>query len=250
MIDYTFDQVYEFFEGILWPKTPFRISSYVVNLFIVILLANLLGLALDIFIYPFPAREHYIQSPTLDVHFTLALAIVSVMVTLIIEMKAKGIWHFFYAYFPFRGKKFIMVEKWTVPNSMFYLFRLPVKLFDIMISLFIGALNIVGTLAKVISLAFRLYGNLLAGSILLGVLGVTIANMTKSWLGVEFPIIITLIFYLQSMLVAFVQAFAFSLLTSIFIKITLEEQREKMQKAELQLKQQITQQLVHQIQNY
>jgi len=133
---------------------------------------------------------------------------------------------------------------------MFYLFRLPVKLFDIVISLFIGALNIIGTLAKVISLAFRLYGNLLAGSILLGVLGVTIANITKSWLGVEFPIIVTLIFYLQSTLVAVIQAFAFSLLTSIFIKITLEEQREKRQKAEQQLKQHITQQLVHQIQNY
>jgi F-type H+-transporting ATPase subunit a len=133
---------------------------------------------------------------------------------------------------------------------MFYLFRLPVKLFDIGISLFIGALNIVGTFAKVISLAFRLYGNLLAGSILLGVLGITIANITKSWIGVEFPIIVTLIFYLQSTLVAVIQAFAFSLLTSIFIKITLEEQREKKQKAELQLKQHINQQLMHQIQTY
>jgi len=77
----------------------------------VILLANLLGLALDILIYPFPAREHYIQSPTVDIHFTLALAIVSVIVTLIIEVKVRGIWRFFYEYFPIRGKKFIMVEK-------------------------------------------------------------------------------------------------------------------------------------------
>ena len=76
-----------------------------------ILLANLLGLALDILIYPFPAREHYIQSPTVDIHFTLALAIVSVIVTLIIEVKVRGIWRFFYEYFPIRGKKFIMVEK-------------------------------------------------------------------------------------------------------------------------------------------
>ena len=90
-IDYVFDQVYEFFEGILGTKAPFWITSYVVNLFIVILLANLLGLALDILIYPIPAREHYIQSPTVDIHFTLALAIVSVIITLIVEIKVRGI---------------------------------------------------------------------------------------------------------------------------------------------------------------
>ena len=143
-----------------------------------------------------------------------------------------------------------MVEKGVLPNALFYIFRLPVKLFDIMISLFVGALNIIGIIAKVISLAFRLYGNILAGSVLLGVLGITIANMTKSWIGVEFPLFIPLIFYLQSTLVAVVQAFAFSLLTSIFIKITLEEQQEKKQETKLQLKQHINQQLVHQIQNY
>jgi F0F1-type ATP synthase membrane subunit a len=42
--------------------------------------------------------------------------------------------------------------------------------FDVVISLFIGILNIVGTVAKVISLAFRLYGNMMAGSLLLAII--------------------------------------------------------------------------------
>jgi F0F1-type ATP synthase membrane subunit a len=65
---------------------------------------------------------------------------------------------------------------------MGYFLRLPAKLFDIIISLFIGVLNIVGTLAKVISLAFRLYGNMMAGSLLLSVMIVMMGQMTKNWL--------------------------------------------------------------------
>jgi len=143
-----------------------------------------------------------------------------------------------------------MVERGVVSDPIFYLFRLPVKLFDILISFFISALNMVGIFAKVISLAFRLYGNLLAGSILLGVLGVTLASVSKSWFGIQFPLLVPLIFYLQSALVAVVQALAFSLLTSIFIKIVLEEQRKKKLKVKTQLRQHITQQLVRQIQTY
>jgi F-type H+-transporting ATPase subunit a len=57
-----------------------------------------------------------------------------------------------------------------------------VKVFDIVISLFIGFLDIVGTIAKVISLAFRLYGNMMAGSILLSVIVTMLGTATKSWL--------------------------------------------------------------------
>jgi F-type H+-transporting ATPase subunit a len=105
------------------------------------------------------------------------------------------------------------------------LLRLPAKLFDIIISLFIGILNIIGTFAKVISLAFRLYGNMMAGSLLLAIIIGMLGQVTKSWLaGWEFPFLVPLIFYAQSALTAVVQAFVFSLLTSVFIKMSLEEE--------------------------
>ena len=50
-----------------------------------------MGLLLDIFSYPFPVLGQYIQSPTLDIHFTLSLAVISVVITLVIEIKLKGI---------------------------------------------------------------------------------------------------------------------------------------------------------------
>lgn len=68
----------------------------------------------------------------------------------------------------------------------------------------------------------------MAGSILLAVIGVMMGQMTKTWLaGREFPIVLPLIFYLQSALTAIVQAFVFSLLTSVFIKMSLEEGQKK-----------------------
>jgi F-type H+-transporting ATPase subunit a len=57
-----------------------------------------------------------------------------------------------------------------------------VKAFDSVISLFIGFLDVIGTFAKVISLAFRLYGNMMAGSILLSVIVTMLGTATKSWL--------------------------------------------------------------------
>lgn len=60
-----------------------------VNLFIVILFANIVGLFIDILIFPFPALEQVIQSPTTDITFTLALAIVSVLLLIVLEWRVK-----------------------------------------------------------------------------------------------------------------------------------------------------------------
>jgi len=55
---------------------------------------------------------------------------------------------------------------------LFYIAWPLAKIFDIVVSMFIGLLDVVGIVAKMISLAFRLYGNMLAGTVLLGLLTV------------------------------------------------------------------------------
>jgi F-type H+-transporting ATPase subunit a len=144
------------------------VKSYIINLFLVILIANLLGLVLDILSVPFPLLELYLKNPTGDISFTLALAICSMFIVLLVEAKTKGLGRFLYGYFPIWGTNLFQLPK---PSSLTtYLLRPTAKLFDIVISLFMGLLNIIGTLAKVISLAFRLYGNMLAGSFLLAII--------------------------------------------------------------------------------
>lgn len=94
-----------------------------------------------------------------------------------------------------------------------------IKIFDICISIFLSLLEIVGILAKVISLSFRLFGNMISGTILLGMLVVGLGGITTSWFGFDFPIIFPVLIYLQEILVAFIQALVFPLLVSIFIRV-------------------------------
>ena len=247
VIDYLVESAYNFFEDILWSNAPFWIKSYVTNLFLIILIANILGLGLDILISCFPILEHYIQSPTNDLSFTLALAVISIIIVLIVEVKTKGLGNFFYSYVPIFGTNLISLPKWNLPIVLHYGLAIFVKIFDIIISLFIGILNMIGTIAKVISLAFRLYGNMLAGSILLSVIVMMLGDMTTSranWL--ELPLLVPLIFYLQAALTAVIQAFVFSLLTSIFIKMSLEE-GEKTKKEEIPIPEQLAQSIQREI---
>ena len=92
------EKVYDFFEEVVGADAPFRIRSYVINLFLIILIANLLGLAIDILITPFPNLSTLIASPTGNLNFTLALAICSVIITLIIEIKSKKLTQFLKKY--------------------------------------------------------------------------------------------------------------------------------------------------------
>ncbi|GHV27792.1 hypothetical protein FACS1894176_10010 [Bacteroidia bacterium] len=170
LVEYLVESIYNFFEEILGEKAPFWIKSYITNLFLVILIANAIGLLLDILISPFPMLEYYIQNPTGDISFTLALAICSIFIVLTVEAKMKGLGSFLYSYFPVWGTDLFKLSKPSGSVWTFYLIRPFAKVFDIVISLFIGILNIVGTVAKVISLAFRLYGNMMAGSLLLAII--------------------------------------------------------------------------------
>jgi F-type H+-transporting ATPase subunit a len=167
LVEYLVESIYNFFEEILGEKAPFWIKSYVTNLFLIILIANVIGLLLDILISPFPVLEQYIQNPTGDISFTLALAVCSIFIVLRVEAKTKGLGSFLYSYFPVWGTDLFKLSKKSESVWMFYLIRPFAKVFDIVISLFIGILNIIGIIAKVISLAFRLYGNMMAGSLLL-----------------------------------------------------------------------------------
>jgi F0F1-type ATP synthase membrane subunit a len=64
---------------------------------------------------------------------------------------------------------------------------------------------------------------MMSGTILLGMLVLWMNTLTSNISWVEFPILFPLIVVLQWLLVAVIQAFVFSLLTAIFIKVATEE---------------------------
>jgi len=221
-----FENMYEFFEEVLWRDQKRAFKIYIVTLFFIILTSNLLWYIMDLIRVVFidiEALPSFIAIPTTSFNFNLALAWVSVFVMLYIQFRHLGIIKFFLEYLPITGKWILKMEKWTLIAPIYYPLKFIVTLWDIAISLFVWILDIIGIWAKVISLTSRLYGNMLAWWILLWLL-ISWVNLMFQWIFADwFPLIWPLILYIQWLLVALIQAFVFPLLIAIFIKIAVQE---------------------------
>ncbi len=91
-------------------------------------------------------------------------------------------------------------------------FRSPLKFF-------LGIMDLIGELAKIISLSFRLFGNIFAGE----VLGAVMLFLV--------PFFVPLPFMFLGLLTAVVQAFVFSVLTLVFISMASDIGEEETVKA-------------------
>lgn len=78
------------------------------------------------------------------------------------------------------------------------------------LNFFLGLMDLIGELAKIISLSFRLFGNIFAGEVLAAVM-LFLA-----------PFVVPLPFMFLSILTAVVQPFVFSVLTLVFISMASE----------------------------
>ena len=79
------------------------------------------------------------------------------------------------------------------------------------IHFFVGILELIGELAKVLSFSFRLFGNIFAGEVLLLIIMTLV------------PVIAPLPFIMLEFFVGFIQALVFAMLTLIFLKIATAE---------------------------
>ena len=118
-----------------------------------------------------------------DLNTTLALALISLFATHYLSIKYLGLDGYLAKFFSL--------------NPIF---------------LFVGLMEIVGEFTKILSLSFRLYGNIFAGEVLL-----TTAS-TK-----VFAYIVPIPFYFLEILVGFVQALIFAMLTLVFMVILTQK---------------------------
>lgn len=125
----------------------------------------------------------FLRSANSDLNTTLALALISVVAIQLYGMKKLGAWGHWSKFFNFREGP---------------------------IHFFVGLLELVGELAKVMSFSFRLFGNVFAGEVLL----LIIMNLA--------PFFAPTPFLLLEIFVGFIQALVFAMLTLIFIKFATE----------------------------
>jgi F-type H+-transporting ATPase subunit a len=130
----------------------------------------------------------FFRAPSTDLNFPLALALVTVTLS---------------QYFGLRALKLGYVKKFFNFSG----FKKGVLMGAAM--LIAGLLEIVSEFAKIISLTFRLFGNILAGEVLLAVLAFLV------------PYLISVPFYGLEVFVGFVQALVFFMLSLVFFSLAV-----------------------------
>jgi F-type H+-transporting ATPase subunit a len=159
-----------------------RYIPFVLTLFFFILFCNLFGLV------------PYGSTPTGNISVTLTLAVVTFIVVEIAGMKALG-----------RGYLDTIIY-W--PHDM----SLPLKL---MLSPIMTPVEIIGKFTKPFALTIRLFANMIAGHvIILALIGLI---FMFGWAVSLAAIPMALFIMFLEILVAFIQAFVFSLLAAVFI---------------------------------
>jgi F-type H+-transporting ATPase subunit a len=128
----------------------------------------------------------FVRVVSTDLNFTVALAIIAVIAVQVVGVKSQGIKYF--------------TKFWNVKTF----FRRPI--FGV-IDWGVGLLELVSEFSKVLSFAFRLFGNIFAGTVLLFVMGSLLGAIA----------IVPSAFYLLEFLVGAIQALVFGLLTMTFM---------------------------------
>jgi F-type H+-transporting ATPase subunit a len=148
------------------------------------------------------------RAPTTDLNVTIALALVAVFMTQYFGVQALGIGYF---------GKFIAVGgvvKAFTKKGLGCAGR--IGAFGMgLIDIFIGVVEMISEVAKIVSFSFRLFGNIFAGEVLLGVMAFLI------------PYLISLPFYGLEIFVGFVQALVFMMLAVAFFLVATTSHGEE-----------------------
>lgn len=173
--EWILETIFGLFDGMTGDrKKTEEIFPLAATLFIFILVNNLIEVIPGLGIFKF------LRSPSSDMHFTLALAIFSMVFIHVCAIQKLGGLHYL--------KKYIKFES--------------------PIMFFVGALEAMGEITRTMSLGVRLFGNLFAGEILLTVISFLI------------PFIVPLPFLGLEIFVGFIQALVFSSLITVFYVTT------------------------------
>lgn len=176
------DSVYTLFYSVLHEKTQV-FFPFLGTLFLFIISMNWVGLLPGVGTIGLRGQEagHETFTPlfragTADLNMTLALAFLAVIIIQYSGLRSLGATYL---------KRFINFK-----NPIYF---------------FVGILELIGEFSRVISFAFRLFGNIFAGEVLLTVIAFLM------------PLLVPLPFMGLELFVGFIQALVFSMLTAVFL---------------------------------
>lgn len=209
-VEWIVESLYNFFEGILGAKMVKKTFWFFGTVFILILFSNWSGLIPGVGTIGWQlhgpeealmdsaghadAFRPFLRGVNADLNVTMAMAMTFAVMWFVWSIGEIGFGNFMSHIFGAKG---------TFNGIM--------KVFMMILFFFVGIIEMFSILVRPVALMFRLYGNIFAGENILE----TMMTLVPSWLAWLPP----LPFYFLELLVGFVQALVFALLTAVFLKL-------------------------------
>lgn len=200
------DKFLELFDSVTNSREKsISLAPFVMSFFFLILINNWMGIMPGVGAFGMVIKEHgenifvpFLRGGTADLNTTLALASLAVVASHIFGVIAVGFWNYL--------NKFINIKAFLeIPKKVF---KDPTVLLVNPIKAFVGLVEIIGELAKIASLSFRLFGNIFAGEVLLASMSAIMA------FAVPIP------FLFLEIIVGLIQALIFAMLVLIYVSIS------------------------------
>lgn len=206
MFEMVIDGLLDIFDGVTGDRQrSLKFFPLAFSFFLFILINNWLGLLPGIgsiggygTIDGHQAFIPLFRGGTADLNTTLALAIIGVVASHIFGVMAIGVWNYL--------NKFINIKAFLeIPKKIM---KDPTIIIVNPIKAFVGLIEIIGEVAKVASLSFRLFGNIFAGEVLLASMAAILA-----W-GLPIP------FMFLEVIVGLIQALIFMMLILAYLTMS------------------------------
>lgn len=202
------ESLYDFLEGIIGTALVKKTFWFFATLFILILFSNWIGLIPGFGTVGWKITspdgitefEPWFRGANADLNMTLAMSLVFFACWIVWALQANG---------PIGFLQHLFAPKGETTGLL--------KLLMIVVFFVVGWLEILSILFRPVSLSFRLYGNIFAGENML-------EAMTRLIPG--FGWLLPIPFYFMELLVGFVQALVFMLLTAVFTMLICQHDEE------------------------
>jgi len=200
------ESLHDFLEDVIGAKLVKRAFWFFASVFIFILFANWVGLIPGVGTVGwgrqtpngFQIEKPLFRGANADLNMTLAMALIFFLCWLIWSFQEVG---------PIGFLKELFAPKGETHGLL--------KAFMVVVFFAVGCLEIISILFRPVSLSFRLYGNTFAGENMLEAMGKMIPGL--GWL-------LPIPFYFMELLVGFVQALVFMLLTAVFTMLMCQKE--------------------------
>lgn len=166
-----------------------RFFPLIGTLFLYLLLSNFIGFV----------PTHYFEEPTADINCTLGLGLLGMLIATWCAIRTKGMGGYI---------EELLGPMWHQPEATG-----GAMIAGKLSALFFFPLNIIGELAKIVSISFRLFGNIIGGSIIIIVVSNLVYNFSVLAAGLD----LFFIFFVGT-----VQAFVFTMLTLTYIAVAIK----------------------------